>query len=82
MVRWNGEEVGPLKHDIDMKKELFIRTFVEDNYEQSYDDVLVIYMKTKGEIFWKLCDARNVPGEALAVDKSAQDEPLFFGYRS
>jgi hypothetical protein len=80
VVRWNGEEVGPLKHD--MKEELFIRTFEEDNYEQSYHDVLVIYMNTREEIFWKLCDAKTVTEEDLAVDKSAQDEPLFFGYRS
>ena len=80
LCRWNGEEVGPLKQD--MKKELFIRIYEEDNYEQSYHDVLVIYMNTREEIFWKLCDAKTVPGEALAVDKSAQDEPLFFGYRA
>ena len=74
------EEVGSLKQD--MKKELFIRTFEEDNYEQSCHDVLVIYMNSREEIFWQFCDAKAVPGKAFVVEKSAKDEPLFFGYRA
>eukprot|EP00092_Neocalanus_flemingeri_P023295 GFUD01025259.1.p1 GENE.GFUD01025259.1~~GFUD01025259.1.p1 ORF type:complete len:248 (-),score=57.83 GFUD01025259.1:76-819(-) len=81
VCRWNGEEAKKYLHS-DRKKELFIRTFEEDNYEEYYHDVLVIYLNPMEEIFWKHCDANVIPGEALAVDKSAQDELLFFGFRT
>ena len=43
-------------------------------------DVLVIYLKPGDEIFWKLCNASSIPGDALAVDKSGEGELLFLGY--
>jgi len=77
VCRWNGRE----KH---LKRHMFIRTFnhEEDEYDSPYQDVMVISVNPEEEIYWKLCDANSIPGDAIVVDKGAQNELVFFGYKT
>ena len=40
---------------------------------------MVINVNPEEEIYWKLCDANSVPGDAIVVDKGAQNKIVFFG---
>ena len=78
--RWNGVEIEMI--DRDRKKELFLKAYGDYEYDSDFHDVLVVDLNPKEEVFWQLCDAKSVPGEALVVDRSAQGELLFFGYKA
>ena len=83
VCRWNGIDGGFFDEYVDVK-ELMINTFDEincPNYQPEIYDLLVIYLKPGEEVFWKLCSASLIPGDALTVDKSAQGELLFLGYK-